>query len=29
MNRIDTLQINNYKFFGEHEPIKLSGKHLL
>lgn len=29
MSRIDTLQIHNFKFFNEQEPIKLDGKHLL
>lgn len=29
MSRIDTLQIYNFKFFDEQEPIKLGGKHLL
>src|SRR5690554_5431958 len=29
MSRIDTLQIHNFKFFNEQEPIKLEGKHLL
>tara|TARA_R110002050_G_scaffold99041_7_gene205597 strand:- start:3236 stop:5239 length:2004 start_codon:yes stop_codon:yes gene_type:complete len=29
MSRIDTLQLYNFKFFNEQEPIKLDGKHLL
>lgn len=29
MSRIDTLNIQNFKFFGEQKPIKLGGKHLL
>jgi hypothetical protein len=29
MNRIDTLQIHNFKFFQAQDPIKLNGKHLL
>tara|TARA_R110002072_G_scaffold37715_15_gene109949 strand:- start:6577 stop:8502 length:1926 start_codon:yes stop_codon:yes gene_type:complete len=29
MSRIDTLQIHNFKFFNEQEPIKLDGNHLL
>lgn len=29
MNRIDTLQINNFKFFQNHPPIKLGGNHML
>jgi energy-coupling factor transporter ATP-binding protein EcfA2 len=29
MNRIDTLHIQNFKFFGKQEPIKLGGKNLL
>lgn len=29
MNRIDTLHINNFKFFQIQEPIKLGGKHVL
>jgi hypothetical protein len=29
MNRIDTLQINNFKFFQNQTPIKLGGNHLL
>lgn len=29
MSKIDTLQIHNFKFFNEQEPIKLDGKHLL
>ena len=29
MSRINTLHINNFKFFDEQEPIILGGKHLL
>ncbi len=29
MSRIDTLQIHNFKFFNEQDPIILNGKHLL
>lgn len=29
MDKIDTLQIHNFKFFDLQEPIKLGGKHLL
>ena len=29
MDKIDTLQIHNFKFFDQQEPIKLGGKHLL
>ena len=29
MSKIDTLQIHNFKFFNEQDPIKLDGKHLL
>jgi ABC-type dipeptide/oligopeptide/nickel transport system ATPase component len=29
MNRIDSLQINNFKFFQNEEPIQLNGNHLL
>ncbi|MEZ7526555.1 AAA family ATPase [Cloacibacterium normanense] len=29
MDKIDTLQLHNFKFFNEQEPIKLGGKHLL
>lgn len=29
MSRIDTLQIHNFKFFDDKEPIKIDGKHLL
>ncbi|CAN5493417.1 hypothetical protein BH09BAC4_BH09BAC4_08660 [soil metagenome] len=29
MARISTLHINNFKFFGESEPIDVGGKHLL
>lgn len=29
MNRIDTLQLHNFKFFQAQEPIKLKGNHLL
>lgn len=29
MNRIDTLQIHNFKFFQAQKPIKLGGNHLL
>jgi predicted ATP-dependent endonuclease of OLD family len=29
MSRIDSFQINNFKFFDEQDPIELRGKHLL
>jgi len=29
MNRIDTIQLSNFKFFKEEEPLVLGGKHLL
>lgn len=29
MSRIDSFQINNFKFFDEQDPIQLGGKHLL
>src|SRR5580693_2908146 len=29
MNRIDTIQISNFKFFQNQAPIKLGGNHLL
>ena len=29
MNKIDTLQIHNFKFFQQQEPIKLGGNHML
>jgi energy-coupling factor transporter ATP-binding protein EcfA2 len=29
MSRIDSFQINNFKFFDEQAPIQLGGKHLL
>lgn len=29
MSRIDSIHINNFKFFDKQEPIKLGGKHLL
>lgn len=29
MSKIDSIQINNFKFFNEQEEIKLKGKHLL
>jgi predicted ATP-dependent endonuclease of OLD family len=29
MSRIETLHILNFKFFEEHQPIELGGKHLL
>ncbi|MFT3845768.1 MAG: AAA family ATPase [Lacibacter sp.] len=29
MNRIDTLQIHNFKFFQNQDPIKLGGNHML
>ena len=29
MAKISTLHINNFKFFGESQPIEVGGKHLL
>lgn len=29
MGRIDSLHINNFKFFDKQEPLKIGGKHLL
>lgn len=29
MNQISTIHINNFKFFGDSEPINVGGKHLL